>query len=132
MAIDINEYLTAERVIRQTQEKLFVLTKNYFENNRSLTVEVSKEKIKGYKSGRIISFETLIKLDDLSVGIHFCYVGDDWGYYLECKELGMNSLDPPKKNNCTIQGNMDILFICNLEKEHIEKRQQINMKRYPN
>ena len=94
MAIKIEEYLTAEELIRKTQEELFVLIKNYFENNRSLTVEVSKETIRGYKSGKVISFETNVQFEDLSVEIHFYYAGLYWKYHVSCKDLKIKSLDP--------------------------------------
>ena len=123
--IDEKKFREAEKVVKETLDLLFLKVKKYYEGKMGdMTVVVSKEKIRGYKGGVIISFSDNLKIGELDVTVNFSKGFDKWSYEIDCDQLDRKYLSPSKE--LSFHGQIRVLFTTSeTDKNAIQKKQVI-------
>lgn len=134
MSFEIQEIVQTNEPIRENEEKLKALVKQYFENNRQLSVEVSKRCMKD-QSTKI--FKTRVQLDNVAVDVLFETYQDYKGqkgydkciqYEISCEELEVIGLQVSTKNEEAIRGELQVKFYSNIADGTVQFYKTILMK----
>lgn len=126
--INTKVVLGAREIIRKAEEKLCILVKDYFEENRNRRVEVEEEVLEAWSCEEFfLNFVDTIQISDWSVTVLFKAIANDtWVYAITCRQLGVERLNPPKES-VAFQGELQYEFFCATSDE-IEKTLQKTIK----
>lgn len=115
---------TMKALIKESEEKLCTLVKEYFERKRECKVELEEEVYKNFEY--IYWFEKHIEINDYSITLKFnAYPDDRWKYTISCGDLGTKDLIPHPNKDLAIQGQLKILFYYKKNGKTQETREQV-------
>lgn len=109
VVIDVKKVKEAQETIREATDELFLIVKKYFEENRTLDIQVEKrENIEKFFNK--IPAQISLEIEGLEILLTFTRCNGDY-YSITCEELDLYGLEATDKD-LSIHGEVTFNFIC--------------------